>query len=201
MNLANKLTFARMCITPFFIVCLEIGGFFFNVLSLFFFVAASMTDFFDGRIARKNKIVTTFGVFLDPLADKLLISAAFICFISIEYVGVPSWLVIIIIAREFLITGLRSIAANKNTVIPADKFGKFKTTSQVIAVVLIISILIVNSYFAEFSNTFGFSKEKIILFLNFLNEIPFWAIALVSLITVYSGINYMLKNKQLLEEK
>ena len=129
MNLANKLTVARICMVPLFILFLELDGFS-KCFALIVFITASITDLLDGRIARRQNTITSLGIFLDPLADKLLISAAFICFVGISYLNVPAWAVIAIISREFLITGLRTIAATENVVIPADKTGKFKTTSR-----------------------------------------------------------------------
>jgi CDP-diacylglycerol--glycerol-3-phosphate 3-phosphatidyltransferase len=182
---------------PFFILFTELGGFYSSVFAFITFFLASMTDFFDGRIARKNKTVTFLGIFLDPLADKLLISAAFICFVDIQPLGIPAWLVIIIIAREFLISGLRSIAAVKNVIIPADRAGKFKTTLQMIVIVSILIILIVNYSFIEFNGV----KENYSALFAMMSKIPFWATAFTAIITIYSGANYIFKNKKLLVEQ
>jgi CDP-diacylglycerol--glycerol-3-phosphate 3-phosphatidyltransferase len=179
---------------------MELGGFTNTLFALFLFIIASITDFFDGTIARKNKIVTTLGIFLDPLADKILISAAFIYFVSIPFLRVPSWMVVAIIAREFFITGLRSIAAYKNVMIPADRTGKFKTTSQIVAIVLISIILILNEYFV--SNPTSTDLNKYFLqYADSVNKVPFWITFVVVVFTIISGLNYMRKYKDLLNEK
>ena len=150
MNLANKLTMLRVLLVPIFIILMIIDSFWANVFALFVFIGASITDYFDGKIARKQNIITTFGIFLDPLADKLLVTSAFISFIGIYTLNVPAWMVICIIAREFIITGLRSIAASKNIIIPASMAGKVKTTSQMIAIITILVILVVDAALTKF---------------------------------------------------
>ena len=120
MNLANKLTMLRVLLVPIFIILMIINSFLANILALLVFIGASITDYFDGVIARKKNMVTTFGIFLDPLADKLLVTSAFISFVGIYTLNIPAWMVICIISREFIITGLRSIAASKNIIIPAN---------------------------------------------------------------------------------
>jgi len=203
MNLANKLTMARIIMVPFFILFMELSGFWFAILALLFFAAASITDFFDGKIARKYNTITSLGIFLDPLADKLLISAAFICFVNIPYLHVPAWMVIAIISREFLITGLRSIAASKNVIIPADKSGKFKTTSQMVVIILLLLIIILNETLLKFH---GVSIESLKYTARYhsvgaaLYVLPFWSVFAAAILTVYSGARYMVKHKGLLKE-
>jgi CDP-diacylglycerol--glycerol-3-phosphate 3-phosphatidyltransferase len=179
---------------------MELGGFINTILAVFLFVLASLTDFFDGKIARKNKIVTPLGIFLDPLADKMLISASFICFVSVPFLRVPAWMVIAIIAREFFITGLRSIAAYKNIMIPADRAGKFKTTSQIVAILLISVILIINEYFVS-NPTSVYLNKYFLQYTDLVNKIPFWTTFVVVVFTVISGLNYIRKYKGLLSEK
>ena len=130
MNTPNKLTVARMIIVPFLVVFLLTGwgGDTNRYISLALFVVASVTDWFDGYLARKNNLVTNFGKFMDPLADKLLVCSAMICMIELN--RLPAWFVIIIIGREFIISGFRLIAANY--------WGKFKTASQMIMIILLI---------------------------------------------------------------
>ena len=138
MNTPNKLTVARMILVPFLVLFMLTGwgGEGNRYISLAIFVVASVTDWFDGKIARKNNLVTNFGKFMDPLADKLLVCSAMICFIELD--KLPAWIVIIIIAREFIISGFRLVAAEQGIVIAASYWGKFKTTFQMIAVVLMI---------------------------------------------------------------
>ena len=138
MNTPNKLTVARMIMVPFLVVFLLTGwgGEANRYISIILFVAASITDWFDVYLARKNHIVTNFGKFMDPLADKLLVCSAMIC--MIELGRLPAWFVIIIIGREFIISGFRLIAAENGIVIAANYWGKFKTVSQMIMIILLI---------------------------------------------------------------
>ena len=138
MNTPNKLTVARMIMVPFLVVFLLTGwgGEANRYISLILFVAASITDWFDGYLARKNHLVTNFGKFMDPLADKLLVCSAMICMIELD--RLPAWFVIIIIGREFIISGFRLIAAENGIVIAANYWGKFKTVSQMIMIILLI---------------------------------------------------------------
>lgn len=138
MNTPNKLTVARMIMVPFLVVFLLTGwgGEANRYISLILFVAASITDWLDGYLARKNHLVTNFGKFMDPLADKLLVCSAMIC--MIELGRLPAWFVIIIIGREFIISGFRLIAAENGIVIAANYWGKFKTVSQMIMIILLI---------------------------------------------------------------
>ncbi|MCA6070936.1 MAG: CDP-diacylglycerol--glycerol-3-phosphate 3-phosphatidyltransferase [Endomicrobium sp.] len=206
MNLANKLTVARVCMVPFYILFMELGGFYNSILALLVFSIAAITDFFDGKIARENKTITSLGIFLDPLADKLLISAAFICFVDIPMLGITAWMVIAIIAREFLITGLRSIAAYKNMIIPADKSGKFKTTSQMIVIITIMVILIVNEAFLKFLRVNPvalkfYDCDAYATLAVIMDKIPFWATLCAAILTIVSGVNYVWKYRKLLDEK
>ena len=138
MNTPNKLTIARMIIVPFLVIFLLTGwgGEANRYISLTLFVVASVTDWFDGYLARKNNLVTNFGKFMDPLADKLLVCSAMICMIDLK--RLPAWFVIIIIAREFIISGFRLIAAENGIVIAANYWGKFKTASQMIMIILLL---------------------------------------------------------------
>ncbi len=137
MNLPNKLTLLRVIMIPFFVVFMLMEGMASaRYIALAIFVVASFTDFLDGNIARKHNLVTNFGKFMDPLADKLLVCSALICLI--ETGQLPAWYVIIIIAREFIISGFRLIASDNGIVIAASYWGKFKTVSQMIMIILMI---------------------------------------------------------------
>ena len=138
MNTPNKLTVARMILVPFLVLFMLTGwGRDWNrFICLAIFVVASITDWFDGYLARKNNLVTNFGKFMDPLADKLLVCSAMICFIELD--RLPAWIVIIIIGREFIISGFRLIAAENGVVIAANYWGKFKTVSQMIMIILLM---------------------------------------------------------------
>ncbi len=139
MNLPNKLTVLRVILIPFFVFCLlyENGtNEMFRIIAAAIFIAASLTDMLDGKIARKYNMVTNFGKFMDPLADKLLVCSALICLIELGQL--PAWIVIIIISREFIISGFRLVASDNGVVIAASYWGKFKTTFQMIGVILMI---------------------------------------------------------------
>lgn len=174
MNLPNKLTVFRVIlIVPFILFMLTgIGGAYSDWIALAIFIIASLTDLLDGKIARKYNLVTNFGKFMDPIADKLLVCSALICLIEMD--RIPAWIVIIIIAREFIINGFRLIASDNNIVIAASYWGKFKTTFQMIMVCL----MIVN-----------------IPVLNILTQITMW-ISLV--LTIVSLVDYLVKNKSVI---
>ena len=174
MNLPNTLTTIRMILIVPFVMIMQItpdGNGRFAALAIF--IIASMTDFLDGYIARKNHLVTNFGKFMDPLADKLLVSAAMICLVSMD--RLPAWMVIIIISREFAISGFRLIAADNGIVIAASWWGKFKTVSQMIMIILLI---------ANLGGIF-----------TILEHIFMW-VALI--LTVVSLADYIWKNKKVL---
>lgn len=141
MNLPNQLTLGRLVLTAAFLAVVFWNFPFSNTCALILFVAASATDFLDGRIARRNRLITDFGILMDPLADKILICSAFIAFVGREQIA--AWMVVIIVARELAITGLRLLAATKQVVLAAEGYGKHKTISQIIA---IISVLVLVSY-------------------------------------------------------
>ena len=139
MNLPNRLTLLRVIMIPFFVVFLLWDGgetALFRYISAAIFIVASLTDMLDGKIARKYNLVTNFGKFMDPLADKLLVCSALICLIQLGQL--PAWIVIVIISREFIISGFRLIDSDNGVVIAASYWGKFKTTFQMIAVILLI---------------------------------------------------------------
>lgn len=141
MNLPNKLTLARLFLTFGFLVFFFTPFPFSQSLALVLFVVASITDLYDGRIARRDKLITNFGILMDPLVDKILICSAFIAFVDRGLM--PAWMVILIVARELAITGLRLLAVSRNVVLAADRSGKHKTISQIVA---IISLLVLTSY-------------------------------------------------------
>ena len=175
MNLPNKLTLLTICLIPVFVILMlsQVSNFF--LISCIIFIIASITDFLDGKIARKYNLVTDFGKFMDPLADKLLVLSALIC--MIEYDLVAGWMVIIIVARELTVSILRAIAADNGKVIAASGGGKIKTTSQMIAIIL---LLIGANY----------SNSQIV----FVGTI---AMYIATIFTLYSGIDYLYKNREL----
>lgn len=175
MNLPNKLTIFRVILIPFFVVLLLVDMTAYDEwIALAIFIIASLTDFLDGHIARKYDLVTNFGKFMDPLADKLLVCSALICLV--ELARIPAWIVIVIIAREFIISGFRLVASDNGVVIAASYWGKFKTTFQILMICLMIADL-----------------EP----LQLLTQIVMW-IALA--LTVVSLVDYLMKNKGVMQE-
>ena len=177
MNLPNKLTTIRMLLIPFFLICFEIDFPGHALTAFIIFVIASLTDFLDGYLARKDHLITDFGKFMDPLADKLLTASAFVCLTSIGYI--PAWIVVIILAREFAITGLRTLAASDGIVIAASSWGKAKTVSQMIAIILLLLYLIPQLRYS---------------YLWFAGQI---AVYIAGALTLWSGIDYFYINKDL----
>lgn len=176
MNLPNKLTILRMImIIPFVVFMLVPVGAAGKWIALALFVIASLTDLLDGKIARKYNLVTTFGKFMDPLADKLLVCAALICLV--EMGKIPAWIVIIIVSREFIISGFRQVASDKGVVIAASYWAKVKTTFQMVMIVLMIADIPV---------------------LSLVTTIVMWA-ALI--LTVVSLVDYLVKNKDCLKDQ
>jgi len=140
-NLPNRLTISRFALTVCFLAALFLPVRFNETLALLFFSIASLTDYFDGKIARRDNLITNFGILMDPLADKILICSAFIAFVGRGWM--PAWMVVVIVARELAITGLRLLAASRQAVLAAERYGKDKTISQIVA---IISVLFLASY-------------------------------------------------------
>ena len=138
MNLPNKLTVLRVLLIPFFVLftLVDLVPGYSRYLAVLIFIAASLTDLLDGQIARKYNLVTNFGKFMDPLADKLLVCAALICLVSERLL--PAWMVIVIISREFIISGFRLVASDNGVVIAASYWGKFKTTFQMLMIIVLI---------------------------------------------------------------
>lgn len=176
MNLPNKLTMFRVVLIPFFVVLLLVDITpYDNWIALVIFIVASLTDLLDGKIARKYNLVTNFGKFMDPLADKLLVCSALICLVEMERIA--AWMVIIIIAREFIISGFRLVASDNGVVIAASYWGKFKTTFQMVMICLMIADL-----------------EA----LSLVTVIVTWAAVIL---TVVSLVDYLVKNRGVMQEK
>ena len=179
MNLPNKLTIMRVILIPFFVFFLLSPYFpaYGNYIAVAIFIVASLTDMLDGKIARKYNLVTNFGKFMDPLADKLLVCSAMICLIELDRLA--AWIVIVIIAREFIISGFRLVASDNGVVIAASYWGKFKTTFQMLMVIVLI-LDIQMPYFQILGTVLTY-------------------VALI--LTVVSLIDYIVKNKDVLKDQ
>ena len=189
MNLPNKLTISRILMTVIFLVVLFVEFPLHYTVALVLFVAASITDCLDGSIARKRGLITDFGKLMDPLADKVLICSAFIAFIELGWM--PAWMVVVVVARELAITGLRLLAASKNIVLAAEKQGKNKTITQIVA---IVALLVTNSHvdWGIAGSFFGF-KIAGLAWAAWVAEISKWAAVVL---TASSGIFYLWKNRE-----
>ncbi len=177
LNLPNKLTVIRVLAIPLFLIFLFISKGIFRFLPLLIFVAAAVTDAFDGYIARRDNLITDFGKFMDPLADKLLTASAFIAFVEINYLS--SWVVVLIISREFLVSGFRTLAASKGVKIAANPWGKIKTVFQMI----LIAVILLN-----YTGYAGFTTSWIT---------PL--VAIVVLLTLTSGATYVYENLEVIK--
>ena len=176
MNLPNKLTVLRVVLIPFFVVFMLVNilGAYDKWIALAIFIVASLTDLLDGKIARKYNLVTNFGKFMDPLADKMLVCSALICLTALD--KLPAWITIVIICRDFVISGFRLVAADNGVVIAASYWGKYKTTFQMIMVCLLIADLAP---------------------LALVTTIVTW---IAVILTIVSLVDYLVKNRSVLME-
>jgi len=193
MNLPNKLTVSRFALTAVFLWCLFASFRFHQTLALVLFCAASITDFLDGRIARARKLITNFGILMDPLADKIMTCSAFIAFVESTHINpaapvkLAAWMVVIIVSRELAITGLRLLAASKNVVLAAERYGKHKTIWQIISIIALLVVDALNEWPAWLQNLFrGWSAQ--------FTTIALW---ITVVLTAVSGLIYLWRNRAL----
>ena len=189
MNIANKLTVSRIILTFVFMFFLFLNGLWAKIASLTIFILAALSDFFDGRIAQKRNIVTDFGKLMDPIADKILVLAAFAAFVQMQLI--EAWMFVIIIAREILITSLRLFALNKGRVLSANKAGKHKTVSQMVVIFFILGFIVYKEVMLTFF-TWNPLWER--LFRQGIYILMF----LTVLLTLYSGLSYLWKNRKII---
>lgn len=193
MNLANKLTLMRIVLVPIFLVFIAARDIpYGSTIATSIFILASITDKLDGYIARSRNQITNFGKFMDPLADKLLVTAALISLVELQVV--PAWAAVIIIAREFAVSGLRSIAAAQGKVIAASLWGKIKTVIQIIAIILLL--LKVN--IEDFEHLTRFINDNNI-WAQIFNIVPSIMLMAAVIITIISGYEYFKQNKEALD--
>lgn len=188
MNLANKLTMFRVIIVPFFVFFMSAEFVPLRFLwALILFALASITDMFDGKVARKYNMVTNFGKFLDPLADKILVAAALICFVELKWTY--AWVVFVILAREFLVSGIRLVAASsdKKIVIPANIWGKLKTAVTMVAIVVILILaVIIEDFGIAISPKIWQITRDVLMYLS-------------ALLTVISGVVYCYDSREFID--
>ncbi len=196
MNLPNKITIARIFLIPIMIIIpylniegslSSVGIEYSNLIILTIFLVASLTDFLDGYLARKNNQITTFGKFLDPIADKLLVLAALI--MLVEMGTIPAWIPVIILARELIVSGIRMLSAGEGIVIAASWYGKVKTVSQMIAISLA---------FIDLNSFMGFLSGDLVGFEFVINVLMSLGMIVSVILTIFSGVDYFVKSKDII---
>jgi CDP-diacylglycerol--glycerol-3-phosphate 3-phosphatidyltransferase len=191
MNLPNKITIGRIIAAPFFMIFLLIDNMYVRYLATLLFIVAALTDAYDGYLARKTGVITGFGKFMDPLADKILVSTAFIAFVALGYVR--TWMILIIILREFLVTGLRSMAAYKGVIIMPSYVAKWKTGCQMTVIILILVYINLKSTLVPLGYDWGiFTGNSVFMIFDVM-------IFITMLLTVGTGIDYLIKSAFLLK--
>lgn len=189
MNIANRLTVLRIILTFVFMFFLRLPGLWPKAASLLIFIFAALSDFFDGRLAKARNMVTDFGRLMDPIADKILVLAAFIAFVQMQLI--KDWMVLIIVSREILITSLRLFSLNKGKVLSAGRIGKHKTLSQMIVIFFILGFIVLKETMLAFF-TWNPSWEK---FFRQGIDVFMW---LIVGLTLYSGISYLWENRKVI---
>ena len=189
MNWANRLTLARLALTVLFVFALSSAWRYGRTTALVLFVVAGVTDYFDGAIARRYAVITKFGKLMDPLVDKVMVAAAFICLVPLG--AVPAWVATIVVARDFLITGLRLIASSDGIVLPAERLGKHKTSWQIATVVFFLILLVAR----EIRPDVWRSNWWQIAWLYVGDALLWITIGL----TIYSGLGYLWRHRGLLQ--
>ena len=192
MNLPNKLTVARILLVPFFVAALLIDFPLNNLVALALFGAASLTDMFDGKIARKHGLITDFGKFADPLADKILVISALLCFVQLGLCDCVA--VIIVLFREFVVTSIRLIAAAKGNVIAANMWGKVKTVTQIVAIVCVLAMQTV----LDLGGLGVQLPAALPSVFTVIGEVLIW---ISTFFAVLSGVVYVAQNRQFISEK
>jgi CDP-diacylglycerol---glycerol-3-phosphate 3-phosphatidyltransferase len=190
MNLPNKLTISRFALTIAFLVVMFSKVRFYETISLVLFVVGGISDFLDGYLARSRKLITNFGILMDPLADKIMVCSAFITFVGEGWI--EAWMVVLVVARELAITGLRLLAASQNVVLAAEGFGKHKTISQIVAIVAIFVLHSYQQWGAVGQAVFGFAPVNGVPWVNWFTPLSVW-VAVV--LTFTSGGIYLWRNR------
>ena len=197
MNLPNKLTLSRIILTPFFVVAMLIDFPFHYLVALAIFGIASVTDMLDGKIARKQNLVTNFGKFSDPLADKILVLSTLVCFVQLGLCS--SIIVIIVLFREFAVSSIRLLAATEGKVVAANIWGKVKTVTQIIAIILIFLLqFIIELMNMNFIPVGSSAVDMFAFVFNIIGNVALWISTIICLI---SGVIYIWDNRKFISEK
>jgi len=195
-NLPNKLTLFRLALVPILIVLLYFDLFWTYLAALVVFLTGVVTDYYDGKLARRHNLVTNFGKLFDPVADKVLICAAFVMFLRIDALKFPAWAVIVVVAREFIIMGLRALAASEGQVIGAERWGKVKAGWQMACVITAISLMMIRSVMIVLDRAGYFNADTFLGYYDTSMRLIVWALIIVVVyLTVSSGISHLRKNR------
>jgi CDP-diacylglycerol--glycerol-3-phosphate 3-phosphatidyltransferase len=188
MNWANRITLSRLLLTVIFVIALNSSWPYARTTALVIFLIAGLTDFIDGEIARRYGIITNFGKLMDPLVDKIMLAAAFISLVPLK--AVPAWAATTIVARDFLITGLRLMASAKGRILPAESLGKQKTSWQVITVLFFLGLFS--------ASELGFANEESVWWLRAWNHAGPILVWITVALTLYSGLAYAWRHRELI---
>lgn len=199
MNLPNKLTIARCVMTAFFVGLMSFENFYCYFIAYLVFTAAAITDYYDGKIARERGLVTNFGKLLDPVADKVLLTSGFIMLMKVPELKVPGWAVVVILAREFLVTGARALAAADGEVIAANASGKAKTVFQLIYVFTFLFFALLLEFLETFQGIGALIPGHVGTYIAVIGYASMTSMVLVASYTVYSGIHFAQVNWKILK--
>jgi CDP-diacylglycerol--glycerol-3-phosphate 3-phosphatidyltransferase len=189
MNWANRLTLARLALTVLFVFSLSSVWHYGRTTALLLFIVAGVTDYFDGEIARRYAIITKFGKLMDPLVDKVMIAAGFICLVPLG--AIPAWVATIVVARDFLITGLRLLASSEGLVLPAERLGKHKTSWQIVTVAFFLLLLAAREIRPSIWTTWWWQDGW-----YYVGDGLLW---ITIGLTIYSGLGYFWRNRGLVQ--
>jgi CDP-diacylglycerol--glycerol-3-phosphate 3-phosphatidyltransferase len=199
-NSANIVTLSRIVVTPLYLICIFRPELWAKWTAGLLFAWGAISDYLDGYLARKYDLKTSFGALMDPLADKILILSVFVSFIQLDLV--PTWMVVIIGAREFLITGLRQIAESRGVIIAASRGGKHKTISQIVAISVILAILCARATAAAYQVNWDGMINNLGLWGPWLNGFidygPYWLMFYATCMSVWSGVDYFVRNRNVI---
>jgi CDP-diacylglycerol--glycerol-3-phosphate 3-phosphatidyltransferase len=187
MNWANRLTVSRLVLTILFVIALNSPWEYGRTAALILFLVAGITDFFDGEVARRYAIVTNFGKLMDPLVDKVMMAAAFICLVPFK--AIPAWAATVVVARDFLITGLRLVASAQGQVLPAERLGKHKTSWQIVTILFFLTLLA--------ARELKYASGQTGWWLNAWNLAGPLLIWIAVAMTLYSGLRYAWRHRQI----
>ena len=190
MNLPNKLTVSRFILTIAFLAVMFSRVRYYMSIALVLFVAAALSDYLDGQIARRRKLITNFGILMDPLADKIMVCSAFIAFVGLNWI--PAWMVVVIVARELAITGMRLLAVSRNVVLAAEGWGKYKTISQIVAIIALFVLACYGEWGSVGRAIFGFHFPGQTPWIEWVAELSKW---LAVTLTFISGWLYLWRNR------